>query len=367
MPDTMRVLIIKTSAMGDIIHALQVPDYLHKVCPGIEIDWVVEEQFKDILVGNPLLRRLHIIRTKQWRKDFFSAGILHEISSVISELRKNQYDMVFDIQGNLKSGIIARLSRSKKRIGFSRAFLQEKINALFTNVKVHPRDTDTNALSHYLEVFSAIFGKEYSEMDLTADIYTDPEHDDVASQLITECGSRQVFLFHGGTTWQTKFWSEEGWIELGKAIHAKFPDSMILLSWGNDSEKASAERVASGIGGKAHVLDRFSLKGIAAVIKKVDVVVGGDTGLTHLAAAVGTPTVSYYRASNGCVSGPRGPKHVIVQSPMPCTRCFQTSCTRDSECRNSISPKCILDGISALQPYFKLPNYRNSASGKVSE
>jgi len=367
MSDAMRVLIIKTSAMGDIIHALQVPDYLHKVCPGIEIDWVVEEQFKDILEGNPLLHQLHIIRTRKWRKDFFSAETRHEISSVISELRKSRYDMVFDIQGNLKSGIIARMSRSKKRIGFSGAFLQEKINSLFTNVKVHPRDMDTNAVSHYLEVFSAIFGKEYSGMDLSADIFTGPEHDAVADQLITECGSKQAFLFHGGTTWQTKFWSEEGWIELGKAIQAKFPDSMILLSWGNDSEKASAERVASGIGDKTRVLGRFSLKGIAAVIKKVDVVVGGDTGLTHLAAAVDTPTVSYYRASNGSVSGPRGRKHIIVQSPMPCTRCFQTSCTRDSECRNSISPSNILDGISSLQPYFKLLDHRNTASGKVSE
>src|SRR6185369_503645 len=125
---------------------------------------------------------------------------------------------------------------------------------------------------------------------------------------------------------------------LGKAVHAKFPNSTILLSWGNDSEKASADRVAAGIDKQVLVLDKYSLKGIAAIIKKVDVVIGGDTGLIHLAAAVGTPTVSYYRASDGAVSGPRGSKHVIVQSPISCTRCQKTSCSEDEECRASITP-----------------------------
>lgn len=261
--------------------------------------------------------------------------------------------MVFDIQGNLKSGIIARLTGGEKRFGFTKDFLQESVNALFTNFKIAPRKQDDNANTRYLRVVSAAFKQEYSSMDLAADIYTGPFENAAADKLIKYCNSKPVFLFHCGTTWQTKFWSEDGWIELGKAIHSKFPESMILLSWGNDSEKSSAERVAAGIGGKIRILDRYSLKGIAAIIKKVDAVIGGDTGMTHLAATVGTPTVSYYRASDGSISGPRGPKHIIVQSPLACTRCFRTSCDQDSECRNSITSEAILGGIEKLRPYFK--------------
>lgn len=345
----MRVLIIKTSSLGDVIHALPVLDYLHQACPGIQVDWVVEEAFRDVLEGNPLLANLHIVRTRSWRKKPFSGQTLHEISTLWRKLRQNNYDLVFDIQGNLKSGIIAWLTGSKKRLGFSRDFLQESVNALFTNIKISPRVQDDNAGTRYLRVISSAFGKDYCGMGLNTDIFTGPNEDVVAEKLIRDCDSKRVFLFHGGTTWQTKFWSEDKWIELGKNIIAKFPDSSILLSWGNVLEKNFADRVAEGIGEQALVLQKYSLKVIAAIIKKVNVVIGGDTGLIHLAAAVGTPTVSYYRASDGSVSGPRGSKHIIVQSPLLCTRCFRTSCDKDIECRNSISVDAILVGIENLQ------------------
>ncbi len=345
----MRVLIIKTSSLGDIIHALPVLDYLHQAKPGIQVDWVVEEAFRDVLEGSPLLANLHIVRTRNWRKRPFADHTLREVSDLWRKLRSSNYDLVFDIQGNLKSGIIAWITGSKKRFGFSRDFLQESVNALFTNFKISPRTQDDNAGTRYLRVISAAFDKDYCGMDLESVIYTGPNDDAVAEKLIQDCNSGRVFLFHGGTTWQTKFWSEDNWIELGKNILGKFPDSSILLSWGNALEKTSADRVAEGIGEHALVLQKYSLKGIAAIIKKVDVVIGGDTGLIHLAAAVGTPTVSYYRASDGSVSGPRGLKHIIVQSPLSCTRCFRTSCDKDIECRDSISVDAILAGIEELQ------------------
>ena len=348
----MRVLIIRTSSLGDIIHALPVLDYLHQAMPGIAIDWAVEEQFRDLLEGNPLLSGLHIVRTRAWRKRPLSADTLREVRALRKALKFGCYDIVFDIQGNLKSGVLAWLSGAEKRFGFTRDFLQESVNALFTNYKIPHRKQDNNATTRYLRVVSAAFEQDYDTMDLAVDIATGPNEERIANDLIRSYDSEQLFLFHGGTTWQTKFWSEAGWLGLGKVLHEKYPNSMILFSWGNDAEKLSAERVAAGVGGKVHVLAKYSLKGIAAIIKKVDLVVGGDTGLIHLAAAVGTPTVSYYRASDGSVSGPRGPKHIIVQSPLACTRCFQTRCDKDSQCRDSITVDAILAGIEKLQPCF---------------
>jgi len=344
----MRVLIIKTSAMGDIIHALPVLDYLHQVVPGIAVDWAVEEQFADLLSGNPLISGLRLLRTRRWRRMPFSVDTLREVQSLWSELRGQHYDYVFDIQGNLKSGIIAWSTGVEQRIGFSRDHLQESLNALFIKRQIPHRKEDDHAGGRYLRIVSVPFGRDYLGMKLSADVHAGPEEEAAAAALIGACGPGPVFLFHCGTTWQTKFWSDEGWIRLGHLVRNGHPDANMLFSWGNDTERATAERLAAAIGSQCRVIEKLSLKGIAALLKKVDVVVGGDTGLIHLAAVLGTPTVSYYRASDGSVSGPRGGEHVVVQSPLICTRCQRTVCDRDEECRASISADKIYAGITTI-------------------
>ena len=344
----MRVLIVKASALGDIINALPVLDYLHKVVPGIEIDWVVEEPFLEILAGNPLLNMIHVVRTKVWRKRPFAAATRQEVGALKQTLRERNYDLVFDIQGNLKSGLICWLTGTEDRIGFTRDDLQESVNLLFTNRQVPLRRQDYHVSEKYLRLVSVPFAKDFREMELAATISTSPEDDANAATLLATLADGLVLLFHYGTTWQTKFWSETGWIELGKVVLERFPDSTILFSWGNEDEKNVVTRIAKAIGPGARVIDRYSLKGLAALLKKVDLVVGGDTGPLHLAAAVGTPTVSFYRASDGKGSGPRGSHHVVIQSPMHCSRCFRTRCDKDAECRSTIKVEAIMQGIEKL-------------------
>jgi len=344
----MRVLIIKTSAMGDIIHALPVLDYLHQVVPGIAIDWAVEEQFRDLLEGNPLLSCLRIMRSRAWRKRPLSADTLSEVQAFRKTLLHERYDIAFDIQGNLKSGVIAWASGARERFGFTSDHLQESLNSLFSMHRIRQREQDDHAGGRYLRIVSAPFDRDYIGMELSSQIHTGPPEDAAAEALVKGSGEKPVILFHVGTTWQTKFWSEDGWIELGRRICSGFPHAGILLSWGNEDERLTAGRVAAAIGSRAQLLNRYPLKGIAAILKKVNLVIGGDTGLIHLAAAVGTSTVSYYRASDGSVSGPRGTRHVIVQSPLPCTRCQKTSCDEDTKCRESITPEAIYAGVEKL-------------------
>ncbi len=341
----MRVLIIKASALGDIVHALPVLDYLHQVSPGIEIDWVVEEPFRDVLDGNPLIDTLHVVRTRVWRKSPLAVRTLKEIGALKKNLRERNYDLVFDIQGNLKSGLICMLSGVTDRIGFTREGLQESVNLFFTTRQVPLRRQDYHITDQYLRVVSVPFGRDFREMELRSDIHTAPEDDAAAAMLLATLSDGLTFFFHCGTTWQTKFWSDAGWIELGRAVLERFPESNILFSWGNEKERQAVVAIASAIGSGGRILDRYSLKGLAALLKKVDLVAGGDTGPVHIAAAVGTPTVSYYRASDGRRSGPRGEQHCIIQAPMQCTACFQTQCDRDRECRASITAEMMLRGI----------------------
>ena len=344
----MRVLIVKMSAMGDIIHALPVLDYLHQVSPGIEIDWLVEEPFLDVVAGNPLIDKIQIARTKAWRKRPFSGDTFREIGALKRSLQERAYDVVFDIQGNIKSGVYGWLSRVDNRIGFDADVLQERLNMMFTTRRIPLRAQDYHVTDQYLRLVSVPFGRDFREMRLASDIYTTPEDDAAAETLLSTLGDGLVFLFHYGTTWQTKFWREESWVELGKVLLERFPESSILLSWGNDSELRVVRGIAAGIGTGARVIERYPLKGLTALLKKVDLVVGGDTGPVHLAAAVGTATVSLYRSSDGKRSGPRGDGHVIVQAPMPCTRCFRTSCDKDEECRRSITVEAVVQGVEKL-------------------
>ncbi len=341
----MRVLVVKMSSLGDIIHALPVLDYLHQVSPGIEVDWVVEEPFRDVLEGNPLISRLHLVRTKVWRKRPFAADTRRQIAEVRDALRERNYDMVFDIQGNLKSGLVGWLTGAEQRMGFTREVLQESFNLLFTTRQIPIRRQDRHITDQYLRLVSVSFGRDFSQFKLSSDIRTRPEDDEAATTLLATLSDGLVFLFHYGTTWQTKFWFREGWVDLGRRLLAAHPESTVLLSWGNEAERAAVSDIAADIGTGARVLDRYPLKGFAALLKKVDLVVGGDTGPVHIAAAVGTPTVSLYRASDGRRSGPRGPGHVIVQSPFHCASCFRTECDRDDQCRRSITVEMVFKAV----------------------
>jgi heptosyltransferase-1 len=344
----MRVLIVKLSALGDIIHALPILDYLHQVSPEIEIDWIVEENNRDILEGNPLISNVFSTRTKKWRKSLLASGTRREIDELRMSLKQREYEMAFDIQGNLKSGIVTALSGVSKRFGFDRYGVREFPNILFTTNQVPLRRNDFHITERSLRVVSVPFGRDYHNLLLKTDIMTRPEDDVAATAFLATLSDGLVFLFHPGTTWKTKLWHESGWIELGKSLLERFPDSTILLSSGNEHERSVVERISVNIGKSARPLPKLSIKGFAAFLKKVDIVVGGDTGPIHMAAAVGTPTVSFYRATDGKRNGPRGENHAVIQSPMHCNACLRKECDKDAECRNSIKSENIIKAIERL-------------------
>jgi heptosyltransferase-1 len=157
----MRVLIIKTSSLGDIIHALPVLDFLHKASPGIQIDWVVDANFKELLEGNPLLCKLHIFNTGKWKKQPLATQTRLEVAELWHELRRGGYDIVFDIQGNLKSGLIGLASGVRKRVGFPVERLQEKINAWCTTQKAPYSIKDNHAVLRCLGAVNVPFALPY--------------------------------------------------------------------------------------------------------------------------------------------------------------------------------------------------------------
>lgn len=343
-----RVLIVGMSPLEDVINALPVLNYLHASVPGIEIDWVVEEENRDVLEGHPLVRRLHMIRTRAWSRDPLSDTTRSEIAAVRHDLHEASYYIAFDLQGDIKSGIITWLSGTPRRYGFDRDGARKSFNRFFTTNQVPLRRQDHHLSHRFLRLVSVPLGRDYTGVAIGSDIYTSPDDDAAAEALLATLDDGLVFLFHNGATWTTRLWHEEGWIDLGKKMLGAYPDSTILFSWGNEQEKEAAEAVATSIGRGVRVLPTLSLKGLCALLKKVDLVVGGDTGPIHMAAAVGTPTVSFYRATDGKRNGPLGDQHVVIQSSLDCTACLRTSCDKDAPCRASITADVLMSGIEKL-------------------
>jgi len=344
----MRVLIVKMSDLGDIIHALPILSYLHQASPGIEVDWVVEEPFRELLEGNHLLAMLHTVRTKAWRKAPLARATRREMAGVKAALVERKYDIVFDIQGSLKSGLVDRFTHCGKVIGLPSELLQEKVNLFFTTRQIPTRRQDFHVTDQCLRVVSVPFGRDFRGMTLTTEIRTSPEDDAGAEVLLSTLSDGLVFLCHCGAAMETGFWYDEGWVSLGKSLLALHPDATLLFSWGNETERGKVIGFAAAIGRGARVLERSHLKGFTALLKKVDLVIGGDSGPVHMAAAVGTPTVSLYRAGNGKRSGPRGEHDVIVQAPLSCTACFRKQCDKDDHCRRSITVGIVLMAVGKI-------------------
>jgi len=346
----MRVLIVKISALGDVTHALPVLSYLSQVSPGIEIDWVVEASFTPLLEGNPHISMVIPVSLRSWRSDLFSTETLRAVRGVVTTLRERRYDIVFDIQGNIKSGVVAWLTGSPRRYGFDEGGVREYPNLWFTTNHVPLRTGDHHVTDRALRVVSTPFGRDFRTMHLHTDIVTTPADDETAAIFRAVLTDGPVILFHPGTTWETKKWHVAGWIELGKRIIADQPDATIVFSWGNDDEMEVCQQIIRGVGRAARLLPRLSLGGYVAFLKQVDLAVGPDTGPIHMAAAVGTPTVSLYRATDGLRNAPRGEHHRFVQAPVPCTRCLRTSCDRDRVCRESVTAGMLFDACRQLLP-----------------
>lgn len=341
----MKVLIVKVSALGDVVHALPVLAYLKSVDPQMEIDWLVEEAFAPLLEGHPLLRQVIRLHTKAWRRQAAGQGAWRAFAAGAA-LRRKRYDVVLDLQGNSKSGLFTRFAGAPLRFGFDRTGTREWPNRLATNRKVTLSQDAFHVTDRSLVVAQAAFpGGSVRPLagPLTA------EHGAMArvEQLLRERGliGQPVVVFHYGTTWQTKLWALENWQQLA----GRLSDSGVqpVLTWGNDAELSAAEAIREASGERALVWPRGTLPELVALLERADLVVGGDTGPIHIAAAVGTPTVSLFRVTDARRNGPRGDGHLCLQTPLDCSPCLRKSCERDRECASSITVDMVMEAIAS--------------------
>jgi len=276
----LKVLLVKTSSMGDVIHTLPALTDAQRAFPGIRFDWVVEEGFAEIPRWHPAVDQVIPVAIRRWRKHPLQTLRNGEWQRFKARLAGERYDLVIDAQGLLKSAWLTRYVKAPVA-GLDRNSAREPLAARFYD-RTYTVPREQHALERVRQLFAQALG--YALPAGLGDYGLDRNR----LQLPVD---EPYLLFLHGTTWPSKHWPEAYWRELAERMSAQ--GWAIRLPWGNAEEQARAERIAAGLA-NVWVLSKLNLAGVAGVIAGARACVAVDTGLGHLAAALDVPTVSLY-------------------------------------------------------------------------
>lgn len=310
----MRVLLIKTSSLGDVIHTLPALTDAARALPGIQFDWVVEEGFAEIPTWHPAVAEVIPVAIRRWRKNLWQTLKNGEWRRFKQRLSETDYDLVIDAQGLLKSALLTRYVNAPV-VGLDRQSAREPLASRFYD-RPYPVARGQHAVERLRQLFAQALG--YQVPDGLGDYGLD------RARLLDAPDGEPFVLFLHGTTWTTKHWPELYWRQLAELMGAR--GLQVRLPWGNPAELARAERIADGLD-NAVVLPKLNLAGVAKVLAGAQACVAVDTGLGHLAAALDVPTLSLFGPTNPGLTGAYGKSQVHIASDFPCAPCLQKKCT----------------------------------------
>lgn len=325
----MRVLIIKTSSLGDVLHTLPAITDATLHHAGIRFDWVVEEAFAEVPAWHAAVAEVIAVAIRRWKRRPLQVLLAGEPQAAIRRLRSRRYDHVIDAQGLLKSAVIARFARGP-RAGLDRDSAREPVAARAYEQRFAIA-RNQHAVQRVRQLFAAAL--DYPVPDSAPDY-------GIKQRFPAHARQPYVVFLHG-TTWSTKHWPDPYWVRL--ATRAAAAGLQVKLPWGTASELQRARQMAA-VSAAIEVLPRMSLGELAAVIAAAGAVVGVDTGLVHLAAALGTPCITLYGSTDPGLIGTLGESQLQLRADFPCAPCQQRRCSHPDDA--GVFPAC----YSTLDP-----------------
>lgn len=280
----MRVLLIKTSSMGDIIHTLPAITDAKNAIPDIQFDWVLEEAFTDIPAWHPAVDTIYPVAIRRWRKNLWKTWRGGEFAQFKKDIRQQSYDLIIDAQGLFKSAILTR-GLAANVAGYDTHSAREPIASFFYQSR-YGVDKKQHAVERTRSLFAQALA--YKKPETVGDYGLCNQQIVQASQPLPES---DYLIFLHGTTWPSKHWPEENWRAL--AEYCQQIQQAVYLPWGNDAEYQRALRISKDLS-YIHVLPKLSIAQLAAILVKAKAGVAVDTGLGHLAAALDVPCISLY-------------------------------------------------------------------------
>jgi heptosyltransferase I len=345
----MNILIVKLSAIGDVIHTLPALNAIRSAYPSARITWLVEEAAAPLITGHPALDRVIISRRKSWIRDFrkgqWKSTVL-EAAGLVQTLRDTAYDMVFDFQALIKSGVLIALSRGRRKIGFDRGMEHQEHSHLFLNERVAPVGMNCHAILRSLMMLNAA---DIHCRDIT---YRLPIHDDdrnAVARLLELEGinqTRPLICINPVAKWTTKLWPNGRFAELADRLSERYRISPVFTGAPEDQE--TVQDILSVMTSRAvDLTGRTSLKTLAALYETADMLISTDTGPMHLGAAVNTPVVALFGPTAPWRTGPMGDPHQVIRAGLPCSPCFKRQCPT-CDCMNHIRVDQVLEGVARV-------------------
>jgi heptosyltransferase-1 len=284
------VLVVRPSSLGDIVHALSLVADVRRHRPDLAIDWVAEEPFVPLVALDPGVRRVIPVAFRRWRRRLLAPATWAELSAFRRDLRAERYTAILDLQEQVKGALIARAARGVRH-GPDRESIREPVATLLHDVH-HPIDPAQHLIDRCRQLAAAALGYAVDGPPRFGFVPPPAPGDEAA-------GRRFVVFVHA-TSRADKLWPEADWRGLiaafGQAGYA------VLLPWGSADERARSERLAADEPA-AIVPPRQSLPALAGLLARAELVVGVDTGLVHLAAALGTPTLALFTTTDPVLAG----------------------------------------------------------------
>lgn len=346
----MNILIVKLSAIGDVIQTLPSLAGLRQLYPDAHITWVVEEAAADLIRNHPDLDDVLISRRKSWSREIKSGRFkepLKEIRSFFKALRQRQYDLVVDFHGLFKSSVIVFLSRGKRKLGYD-SF--QELSGLFLNEKIS-EDMNKHAVDRYLDFLRYLGGKtDNAEFVLPSDKESEARVHKLLRKYNLE--EKKFIAISPVALWETKLWNNEKFARLADLINERL---RIKVLFTGGEEKSVGKITSMMTTEKINLGGQTSLSELACLFRKAKMVISTDSGPMHLAAAVGTPVVALFGPTDPARTGPYGGGHRVIKAQLPCSPCFLKKCT---------TKKCMED-ISVEQVFAVVENINKGESNAV--
>jgi lipopolysaccharide heptosyltransferase I len=346
------ILVVKLSSIGDVVQALPVAGALRRRFPDTHIAWAVGPAAADVVTGNPQLDEVLVIGgTGESGAEVRMLPPLASPLQLRRALHRTTYDIALDLQGLLKSALIARLSGARERVGYRTL---REATCLFYNRRLVPDRRDIHAVESYLD-FAEALGAEREPVEFDIAI-SDRDRGTVDELLEGENGFAALIP---GARWESKLWPAERFAAVADALAGEFGITAVVLGAGRDSQLAAAVGQAAS----TRVIDltgKTTLKQAAEVLRRCLVTIGNDTGPLYISAAMGTPTVAVFGPSDARRLGPYGNGHAKIVADVECAPCRNRRC-RPRKCMEAIEPEEVIAAARAL-----LRQNREACGGGIS-
>lgn len=320
-----KILIIKPSSLGDVVHSLPFLNSVRKCFPQAEIHWIIARELEGLLQGHPMVNKLWIINKDEWKKIKNVKGTISELNTLFKKLKREKFDIVVDLQGLLRSGVLTAATSAPVRVGFSEAREGSK---LFYTHKIKG-GRDIHAVDRYLKI-ADFLGCDITDIRFPLPDNQSPSSIFHPSSLIPHTSEDYAVMVPGARKPANR-WPARRFGELASVL----PVETVVI--GSMDDRILADEVVEASKGKAiSIAGKTDLKSMMEVIKGARFMVTNDTGPMHIAVALGIRVFAIFGPADPARTGPYGEGHFVIREDVSCGPCFRRTCS-DMKCMNDLS------------------------------